>query len=102
MAEHNVNILRAVMRLETLRKVMVLPLKGVGCMGSLFGLHTSAIGDETSFVNEGPTLTRRALRWHGTSRRHLQETDESNQAFYFFETEEVLYQNVGNMFYDFT
>ena len=26
-------------------------------------------------------LTRRALRWHGTSRRHLQETDEPNQAF---------------------
>ena len=26
-------------------------------------------------------LKRRALCWHGTSRRHLQETDEPNQAF---------------------
>ena len=29
-------------------------------------------------------LTRRALCWHGTSRRHLQETDEPNQAFLLF------------------
>ena len=26
-------------------------------------------------------LTRQALRWHGTPRRHLQEMDEPNQAF---------------------
>ena len=26
-------------------------------------------------------LTRRALRWHGTSRRQLKETDEPNKAF---------------------
>ena len=29
-------------------------------------------------------LMRRALRWHRTSRRHLQETDEPNQAFLLF------------------
>ena len=29
-------------------------------------------------------MTRLALRWHGTSRRHLQETDEPNQAFLLF------------------
>ena len=29
-------------------------------------------------------LTRRALRWHWTWRRHLQETDKPNQAFLLF------------------
>ena len=41
-------------------------------------------------VNEGPTpsqlsqcveLTRMALRWHVTARRHLQETDENKYPF---------------------
>ena len=29
-------------------------------------------------------LMRQALCWHGTSRRHLQETDEPNQVFLLF------------------
>ena len=36
-------------------------------------------------------LTRRALCWHGTSRRHLQETDEPNQTF-------LLFWNGGSIF----